>query len=109
MNSKKNEFKEYVLDQLHRLNGVECKHMFGGFGLYCHAVFFGIIADGSVYFKTNTTTVDAYKEKGMHPFKPSEKQTLKNYYEVPAEILEDDEQLAEWARKAYYVGEKTSE
>jgi DNA transformation protein and related proteins len=104
VNSKKNEFKEYVLDQLHRLNGVECKHMFGGFGLYYNGVFFGIIADGCVYFKTDATTVDAYKERGMQPFKPSAKQTLKNYYEVPAEILEDDEHFSQWARKAHYVG-----
>jgi len=100
MSSKKNEFKEYVLDQLHRLNAVECKSMFGGFGLYDNGVFFGIIADGSVYFKTDASTVDAYKERGMEPFSPSAKQTLKNYYEVPPEILEDEEQLAEWARKA---------
>ena len=99
MNSK-NEFKEYVLDQLCRLNGVECKHMFGGFGLYCNGVFFAIIADGCVYFKTNSTTVDAFKARGMQPFKPSAKQTLKNYYEVPAEILEDEDQLAEWAKRA---------
>jgi DNA transformation protein and related proteins len=103
VNSKKNEFKEYVLDQLHRLSGVECKHMFGGFGLYCHGIFFGIIADGCVYFKTNATTVNAYKERGLEPFKPSAKQTLKNYYEVPTEILEDEEQLAEWAQKATRV------
>jgi DNA transformation protein and related proteins len=104
MNSKKNEFKEYVLDQLHRLSGVECKHMFGGFGLYCNGTFFGIIADGCVYFKTDATTVDAYKERGMQPFKPSAKQTLKNYYEVPAEILEDEEELAQWAQSAHNVG-----
>jgi DNA transformation protein and related proteins len=101
MNAKNDEFKEYVLDQLHCLSGVECKHMFGGFGLYCNGIFFGIIADGCVYFKANTTTAEAYKEKGMQPFKPSTKQTLKNYYEVPVEILEDDEQLAGWARKAH--------
>ena len=83
MNPKNNQFKEYVLDQLCRLNAVECKHMFGGFGLYSHGIFFGIIANGCVYFKTDASTVDAYKEKGMEPFKPSAKQTLKNYYEVP--------------------------
>jgi DNA transformation protein len=53
-----------------------------------------------VYFKTDASTADAYTERGMEPFSPSAKQTLKNYYEVPAEILEDEEQLAEWARKA---------
>ena len=100
MNSPKNQFKDYVLDQLHLLNGVACKHMFGGFGLYCNGVFLGIIADGSVYFKTNASTVETYKERGMEPFKPSSKQILKNYYEVPVEVLEDDEEFAEWARRA---------
>jgi len=100
VNSKKNEFKEYVLDQLRLLSGVECKSMFGGFGLYCHGTFFGIIADGSVYFKTDASTVKAYKEKDMQPFQPSAKQTLKNYYEVPAEILEDEDQLTDWAKDA---------
>ena len=74
--------------------------MFGGFGLYCHGTFFGIIADGCVYFKTDAATVEAYKEKGMEPFQPSAKQTLKNYYEVPAEILEGEDQLTEWAAES---------
>jgi len=96
-NSKKHEFKEFILDQLRLLDGVESKQMFGGFGLYCNGIFFGIIADSGVYFKTDAATGDAYKDKGMNPFKPSAKQTLKNYYEVPPEILEDEEQLADWA------------
>ena len=70
--------------------------MFGGFGLYCSGIFFGIIADGGVCFKTNVATVDAYKGKGMETFKPSTKQTLKNSYEVPPEILEDEQQLTDW-------------
>ncbi|MFT4578226.1 MAG: DNA transformation protein [Nitrospinales bacterium] len=90
-NSKKHEFKEYILDQLRLLDGVESKQMFGGFGLYRNGFFFGIIADGGVYFKTDAATVDAYKDKGMEPFKPSAKQTLKKYYEVPLEILEDEQ------------------
>lgn len=36
--------------------------MFGGFGLHCNGIFFGIIADGGVYFKTDAATVDAYKD-----------------------------------------------
>jgi len=101
-NSKKHEFKEYILDQLRLLDGVESKQMFGGFGLYCNGLFFGIIAEGGVYFKSNADTVEAYKDKGMKPFKPSAKQTLKNYYEVPPEILEDEQQLADWAAKSLH-------
>ncbi len=36
----------------------------------------------------------------MGPFAPGGEQVLKSYYEVPEEIVEDDEELASWAREA---------
>jgi len=33
----------------------------------------------------------------MKPFRPNAKQTLKSFYEVPIDVLEDTEQLASWA------------
>jgi DNA transformation protein len=36
----------------------------------------------------------------MKPFRPNSKQTLKTYYAVPVEILEDAQQLADWASQA---------
>jgi DNA transformation protein len=93
-------FKDYVLDQLRELEGARARGMFGGFGLYADATFFGIVADGRVYFKTNDQTRGEYEERGMRPFRPTEKQTLKKYYEVPADVLEDAELLVEWARAA---------
>ncbi len=96
-------FREFVLDQLHLLERVSCKAMFGGFGLYQAGAFFGIIAEGRLYFKTNEATVAEYLERGMKPFQPNSKQTLKNYFEVPVEILEDEDQLADWARKAVAI------
>ena len=93
-------FKEFVLDQLRLLERVDCRAMFGGFGLYREGIFFGIIAKGRLYFKTSKATVSDYIEWDMKPFQPNPRQTLKNYYEVPAEILEDKDQLADWARKA---------
>lgn len=100
---EKESFKEFVLDQLRLLERVDCRSMFDGHGLYCEGIFFGIIADGRVYFKTNPTTVSDYLERDMKPFQPNPSQTLKNYYEVPVEILEDEDQLAEWARRALAV------
>jgi DNA transformation protein len=50
--------------------------------------------------RTTATTRPAYQERGMLPFRPSPKQTLKNYYEVPADILEDPDTLAEWVQDA---------
>jgi DNA transformation protein len=36
----------------------------------------------------------------MKPFRPSAKQILRTYYEVPVEIIEDGEQLNQWAAQA---------
>ncbi|MFQ5779177.1 MAG: TfoX/Sxy family protein [Nitrospiria bacterium] len=92
-------FKDFILDQLSDLGGVISRSMFGGVGLYFGDLFFGIIFNGRLYFKTDTTTRSDYMERDMRPFKPNPRQTLKSYYEVPAEIIEDQNQLDTWVRK----------
>ncbi len=100
---KDDSFKDFVTDQLSDLRGLSCRRMFGGYGLYQQSVFFGIIHEGRLYFKTNDHTRPLYTQRGMKPFRPNAKQTLKKYYAVPVEIIEDEEQLADWARQAALV------
>lgn len=97
---KDDSFKDFVLDQLNALGHVECRPMFGSYGLYHSGVFFGILSKGQLYFKTDAATRPAYEQRGMRPFQPSARQTLKRYYVVPVEVIEDDEELAIWARRA---------
>jgi DNA transformation protein len=96
-------FKEFVLDQIRELDRVSCRAMFGGYGIYCGEQFFAIIYKGRLYFKTDPTTASDYIRQGMKPFRPNAKMTLKTYYEVPADILEDSDQLMEWATKAVQI------
>lgn len=100
MPSKHDGFKDFVLDQLADLHGVTCRAMFGGYGLYHSATFFGIIHKGRLYFKITPKTVDRYNAHGMKPFRPNAKQTLKSFYEVPVDVIEDAEQLNEWAEQS---------
>lgn len=95
-----NSFIDFVLEQLASLNGLRSKRMFGGYGLYCGEQFFGIVYDGRLYFKTNPDTLPEFMKYHASVFAPSEKQVLKNYREVPVEILEDSESLQAWAMKA---------
>ena len=74
--------------------------MFGGFGLYQDETFFGIIHKGKLFFKVDESTVGAYRKHKMKPFRPNAKQTLKSYYQVPVEIIEDADQLCQWATQA---------
>lgn len=96
---KNGPFRDFVMDQLAGL-GASARPMFGGWGLYKGADFFGILFKDRLYFKTGPATLPDYAERGMSPFSPSAKQTLKSYYEVPPEILDDPEELRAWARKA---------
>jgi DNA transformation protein len=98
-------FKEFVLDQLASLGPVDARAMFGGYGLYHLGIFFGIIHKGRLFFKTNKNTRKAYLSVGMEPFKPNDKQTLKNYYEVPSDVLDDHERLSAFAEKAVKCGD----
>ena len=100
MPAKHDGFKDFVLDQLADLRGVTCRAMFGGYGLYREGTFFGIVHKSRLYFKVTQTTVERYKAHSMKPFRPNAKQTLKSFYEVPVEVIEDPEQLNDWASQA---------
>ena len=93
-------FREFVLEQLEEAGDVSCRAMFGGYGLYRAGAFFGIIYKGRLYFKVSEASRALYARAGMKPFRPSAKQTLSSFYEVPADILESREDLAAWAATA---------
>ena len=92
-------FKDFLLDQLSDIEGLECKGMFSGHGLYGTALF-GIIYKDRLYFKTNDETRAEYARLGMGPFSPTSRVTLREFYEVPADIVQDRAQLLEWALRA---------
>jgi DNA transformation protein len=102
MASADESFKDFVLDQLRELDGVEARRMFGGHGLYRDETFFGILHKGKLYFKVDASTVGEYRKRKMKPFRPNANQTLRSYYQVPVEILEDSEQLRDWTVKAIH-------
>jgi DNA transformation protein len=103
MTPRNDGFKNFVLDQLADLRGVTCRAMFGGYGLYNSARFFGIIHEDRLYFKVTPTTLPAYREHGMKSFRPNVKQRLKSYYEVPIHVVEDSAQLVAWVNQASQI------
>lgn len=100
-------YVDYVLEQLEDIGTLRTRRMFGGLGIYLDDIFFALIADDILRFKVDESNRDGYILAGMEPFRPyQDKTTTLQYYEVPIEVLEDRETLADWARKAYCVGLK---
>ena len=98
----KNEYLEYVLEQLAGLQGLRSRRMFSGAGLYQDEVFFGLLFRDTLYFKVNDSNRPDYEARRMAQFKPYEDrpEVSFTYYEVPAEVLEDRDELVAWARRS---------
>jgi len=95
-------YRDYVLEQLAGLRRVRSRRMFGGVGLYCDELFFGLIADDTLYLKVDDGNRDEFTSRGMSPFRPFRNKPLweMGYFEVPADVLEDAEAMTAWARKS---------
>lgn len=107
---KRNAFVDYVVgDLLSGLTGVSARAMFGGYGLYRHETFFGIIAGDVLYFKVSEASRKKYEAAGSKPFSYDSKtgrKVMKSYFEVPAEVLEHPKAAVQWAAEA--CGSKSS-
>ena len=94
-------FRDFVLDQLSELGHVKARSMFGGVGLYCDDLFFGIIARDTLFLKVDSLNRPDYERAGMTPFKPyNDRPATMQYYEVPVGVLESAPDLVRWAQKS---------
>ena len=98
------EFQDYVTDQLSVAGSILPKRMFGGVGLYADGIFFALIANDILYQKVDDTNRQDYKSAGMDAFRPyPDKTRSMQYFEVPVDVLEDQQELLAWARKSIAV------
>src|ERR1043165_10080686 len=96
------QYLAYILEQLTALGSLRSNRMFGGIGLYSRELFFGLIDDDTLYFKTDESNIAPYHERKMPRFMPfpDRPESVLGYHQVPADVIEDAEQLVDWARKS---------
>lgn len=98
------EFRAWALEQLGRVTpAVTARSMFGGVGIYSQGTFFALIDDDTLYFKVDDSNRGDYETAGCGPFRPFDDERTMQYYEVPADVLEDASVLGDWVRKALAV------
>jgi DNA transformation protein and related proteins len=101
-------FRTFVLEQLGRATtGIRARSMFGGVGIYAGDLFFALLDDDTVYFKVDDATRAQFERRGMVAFRPyGEGGEVMQYYELPAEVLEDPEELRMWVEAAVQVARR---
>jgi DNA transformation protein len=103
------EFVDYVVEQLAGWGAVSVRRMFGGAGLYREGTMFAVLADDVAYLKVDDSNRDDFLRAGSAPFEPYPdkiKTTIRTYFEIPADVLEDPDELARWAQRSWLVARR---
>ena len=101
------EFPEHVLDLLMQVGApfdpaARLRRMFGGYGIFCDGVMFGLIAQDVLFLKVDDTTRASFLEAGAEPFmyEKAGKLVEMSYVTVPDDAGENADELRPWAHMA---------
>ena len=95
-------FVDHVMELLDPLEGVAGRAMFGGYGIFHNGDMFALISGSTLYFKVNEENIEQYEKAGLSKFTPMP------YYEVPEEVMENEETFLEWAEISIDIGHRTA-
>ena len=91
---------------------VTTRQLFGLSGLYLDGQYFGFVSDGTLYFRTDEASRADYKTRGMSAFqlstRPRGPKTVDRNFQVPPDVLEDEDMLRTWATRAAEAAKKSS-
>lgn len=109
---ERDTYLQFVLEQLAPVGGeITARAMMGGQTLYCDGIVFALIGHGALHLKADAENRPMFEARGLPAFQPDPKErpeAVLQYYLVPADVLEDREELARWAREAVHAGRRAS-
>ncbi|MEQ8520084.1 MAG: TfoX/Sxy family protein [Cytophagales bacterium] len=100
-------YLSFLKDQLVGIAPFEVKKMFGGYGFFKDGLMFAMVGNDSFRLKVDHTNENDYIAKGMKPYYSDSKKKGMPYWEVPADVLEDKNQLTIWANKSIEIAKTT--
>jgi DNA transformation protein len=102
---------DFVRDLLAHFEPLRIRRMFGGAGVYSGELFFAILADDTLYLKVDDNTRADCEARRLLPFRYRSKQgktMTMGYYPLPADVLEDPEELRAWATRAVEAADRSA-
>jgi DNA transformation protein len=101
---------EFLIDELAPLGHAHGRRMFSGHGLYLDGVIVGLVIDETLYLKVDAVNRPAFEAAGMEPFTYRNKgrRVALPYWQAPAEVVEEPEQLLSWVAAAAAASRRAS-
>lgn len=101
---------ELLKDLLADLAPISARRMFSGVGLFAQGVMFAIVIDDVLYLKADKETQASFEAEGLGPFSynRSGRTVALSYWRAPERLLDDRDDMLDWAQRALAVAKRTS-
>ncbi|WOH85103.1 TfoX/Sxy family protein [Bradyrhizobium sp. BEA-2-5] len=103
--------REFLIDLFADFGPVTIRKMFSGYGISAAGVNFALSLRAGLYFRADEQTIPQFEAEGSGPFQyqtRSKTVTVNSYWQLPARLFDDSEELAVWARSALGAAQRAA-
>src|ERR1700749_4074254 len=95
--------REFLIDLFSDFGPVTIRPMFSGFGISVDGINFAMALRAGLYFRADEETIPQFEAEGSKPFQYQTRAKtvmVNSYWQLPARLFDDTEELSQWARAA---------
>ena len=105
--------RDFLIDLFADFGPVTIRRMFSGFGISVDGVNFALALRAGLYFRADEQDIPQFEAEGSGPFLYQQRKTAKtvtvnSYWQLPARLFDDSEELADWARAALGAAQRAA-
>jgi DNA transformation protein len=103
--------RDFLTDLFSDFGPVTIRPMFSGFGISVDGVNFALALRAGLYLRADQETIAQFEAEGSSPFQYQTRAktvTVGSYWQLPARLFDDPEELAHWARAALAAAQRAA-
>ena len=103
--------RDFLIDLFADFGPVAIRRMFSGFGISADGINFALALRSGLYFRVDEQTIPQFEAEGSRPFSYQTRAktvTVNSYWELPARLFDDSDELAGWARRALAAAQRAA-
>ena len=105
--------RDFLTDLFADFGPVTIRRMFAGFGISADGINFALALRGGLYFRADEQSIPKFEAEGSRPFQYQQRTTARtitvnSYWQLPARLFDDSEELAAWARAALAAAQRAA-
>jgi DNA transformation protein len=103
--------RDFLIDLFADFGAVTIRRMFSGFGISADGTNFALALRAGLYFRADQHSIPQFEAEGSTPFSYQTRAktvTVNSYWQLPARLFDDSEELADWARVALAAAQRAA-